>query len=1508
MTDDDIKAPEIDVARQIDVVCRRFESAWQRAPRPRIEDYLAEIPDEGRSALRSELEALERELRALGDPPERLRSGPAAPSAPRTDLDPAAVADAPTIVPATAPVPARRSVHEDTTVAPRHDGTVDFEPACVPETSARAADLRPPEDSAPNPRVRYFGDYEIIRELARGGMGVVFQARQISLNRVVALKMILAGQLADDSEIRRFYTEAEAAANLDHAGIVPIHEVGQHEGQHYFSMGFVEGESLAQRLALGPLPVREAAALMVKVAEAIEFAHQRGVIHRDLKPANILIDPSGNPRVTDFGLARKLKGDSGLTGSGQIVGTPSYMPPEQAGGNRGDVGPAADVYALGATLYALLTVRPPFQAASAMDTVLMVVGDEPVPPRRLNASIPRDLDVICVKCLEKSPARRYASASALADDLGRWLRHEPILARRASSAERLVRWARRRPAVAALSFLIFAAIVASIGLVARDLRRNRDTIAAITKERNASRKSESEAISARNDARREATQNLRRLVRVSVDNGNRLVEDGNPLLALPWYAHALKNEPDGPLAERRQRIRLASVLGTAPRLTQLEVKVIDPNHAALANSSIRADPIQPPQGQVATRRIVSADGKLVLLTSAPKRDSPLAAADRRRGTATVWDAASGKPVFPTLTLPSRVVDGVFLDDGRRFVTVMETELRQTTPRQELIHCELGVWSGQNGKPVGEPVSIPLANVRVELNAVGDRLLIRGDHLPEGRGQRARACQVRDVENLNQIILPRGGEVWREARFSPDGRLVAAAAAVAQPSKTGPTSRSRRGTPPPGVELAPDGRLSSVAPGPLVRFHDTKSGDPLPAILNHEGLIDGVAFAPDGASLITSGGELVRLWNVPAGEPLTAALQGQSFIEFSFDGRLILLKSSLGAPQVWWRDPQQGRVVPASPPLPAAAWSPTIRPDRNLGLSPSSQIEAEFTKQGHDVVITSRNLLENLVETRRWAVRPPEVTNPVVFATDETNIVGLVTDDTTTAGPTIRPGVQRVVPSSARRSQLMLHSRAVLAPDGKTFLRYIHQRSLTAPTPGPNAKPRSLGRVADAAFELFSTDRGQPLGIPPLTSAQAVLVMYSEDSRRILLVSCQEPALLDGILHGSTYGVGPKIDVDLDFQILNVPSLKPAGPVIHVTRPVGSIALSPDGRRLAVTRVGTTMTLDLVETVLDQKSGKPISNPKTVQKPFSYLDALWVYNLQTGQAAPQTFRVTQPEQPVPAPVEELLFSPDGRFLLVRSARPLRYTLGKYELQPASLLDAESLEPTVAPLRIPRTSGVGPQNTQALDVLKSDECLAAFSPDARLVAFADGGNLAGVFETATGKALDAVPSHTGRVLWIRFSPDGQKLATTGSEGLARLWNSTTGAPAGPAMRHPGVTRVDFSPDQTYLLTSGGSGFIQVWDSENATPLIRGLNMRIGVQSLVFGPGALRIVFCLNDQAIPITWDLPVEERPVDEVEALSIALSGHEIDSGEGVSLATPERVEAARANLAARQPAYVAAPR
>ena len=284
-----------------------------------------------------------------------------------------------------------------------------------------------------------FGDFELLQEIARGGMGVVYRARQMTLNRIVALKMILAGRLATDEDITRFRTEAEAAARLQHPHIVAVHDVGAIDGQHYFSMDFIEGTSLAQKLQNGPLPGRTAARYVRLIARAIHHAHKQGILHRDLKPSNILIDAEDEPHITDFGLAKRLGGDSGQTRTGVVLGTPSYMAPEQAAGKSQQLGPACDIYGLGAVLYELITGRPPFRAETPLDTVMQVMDRDPPPPRLLNSNIDHDLETICLKCLEKDPRRRYATAEALAEDLRRYLNDEPISARSFNVLDRLAR-------------------------------------------------------------------------------------------------------------------------------------------------------------------------------------------------------------------------------------------------------------------------------------------------------------------------------------------------------------------------------------------------------------------------------------------------------------------------------------------------------------------------------------------------------------------------------------------------------------------------------------------------------------------------------------------------------------------------------------------------------------------------------------------------------------------------------------------------------------------------------------------------------------------------------------------------------------------------------------------------------------------------------------------------------------------------------------------------------------
>ncbi|MEO1972522.1 MAG: protein kinase [Pirellulaceae bacterium] len=303
--------------------------------------------------------------------------------------------------------------------------------------------------------VRYFGDYELLEEIARGGMGIVYKARQTNLNRTVALKMILAGQMAGEQDVQRFYIEAEAAARLHHPNIVAIHEVGEHNGEHYFSMDYVDGPNLSEVVLQKPLTAQKAAVYLKTIAEAIHYAHEQGTLHRDLKPSNILIDRKDQPRITDFGLAKRIEGDPQLTATGSVLGTPSYMPPEQAAAKRGLIGPTSDVYSLGAVLYHVLTGQPPFQAETALDTLLLVIDSDPVQPQTLNPKIPVDLATICLKCLAKRPEHRYLTAQELADDLGRFLDYEPIEARPASSARRAWSWTKRHPwAITAVALLV----------------------------------------------------------------------------------------------------------------------------------------------------------------------------------------------------------------------------------------------------------------------------------------------------------------------------------------------------------------------------------------------------------------------------------------------------------------------------------------------------------------------------------------------------------------------------------------------------------------------------------------------------------------------------------------------------------------------------------------------------------------------------------------------------------------------------------------------------------------------------------------------------------------------------------------------------------------------------------------------------------------------------------------------------------------------------------------------
>ncbi len=443
--------------KRIDAVCDQFEAGWRNRERPDLEPLLLDFAGPARLQLLRDLLALELDLRLkLGEKPDRDDYRERFPGHDDV-IDAVFGSRGKTDHPPPGPDP---RVSTDPTV----DGTGKDGPTLdAPETDKQSR-IGPAKRGSPagRPGGPDLAGYEILEELGRGGMGIVYKARQSALNRMVALKIIRSAEFASDAELIRFQNEAEAVAHLDHPHIVPIYEVGHSSGRRFFSMKLVAGRSLDRKLGDFAADFRAAARLVATIAGAIDHAHQRGILHRDLKPANILVDGQGEPHVTDFGLARRIDTGSDLTHSGYPVGTPSYMSPEQARGDKGSLTTATDVYGLGSILYALLTGNAPFVGSSLAETLDKVRAAAPEPPTRLNARVPRDLEIICLKCLEKDPQRRYASARLLADDLNRWLGGKPIEARPVGSATRAWMWCRRNPLPAGLAALCVLAIVVGL--------------------------------------------------------------------------------------------------------------------------------------------------------------------------------------------------------------------------------------------------------------------------------------------------------------------------------------------------------------------------------------------------------------------------------------------------------------------------------------------------------------------------------------------------------------------------------------------------------------------------------------------------------------------------------------------------------------------------------------------------------------------------------------------------------------------------------------------------------------------------------------------------------------------------------------------------------------------------------------------------------------------------------------------------------------------------------------
>jgi eukaryotic-like serine/threonine-protein kinase len=1022
--------------------------------------------------------------------------------------------------------------------------------------------------------------YEIIRELGVGGMAVVYEAYQVRLKRNVALKMALVKPQSEPDSVQRFQVEAEASASLHHPNIVEIYESGESEGRAYYSMELVEGGDLSQELASGPISARRAAQVTEVLARAIHYAHMRGILHRDLKPANVLITPEGVPKIADFGLAKHLGEDLGQTQSGTILGSPCYMSPEQASGDIREAGPTTDVYSLGAILYEMLTGAPPFRSRTPLDTLRRLLNEDPERPTRLRRKVPRDLETICLKCLEKSPRRRYDSALELAEDLDRFLNFDSVRARPVTPPERVWRWCRRKTSLAvamglaalgaatAIGLSIFLAVyhyqaAARIGealLEVQSRRRQVDLMAAdLAYDRG-------QAFCEQGDVAQGVLWLVRGLTTVSVARDvvlegafrrslsgwlNR-IHPFRARFANPGPIHAVAFSPDG---------SIAATAGEGGTIWLWDVVTGDPLGEGLPHRAKVGALAFSPDGRTlltggedcyarlwdvstGAEEEVSFHHESSVLGVAFSPDGGKVVTAGTDGTAQLWDAGTGDPIGRPMRHKWHVDGVAFAPDGRAILTASWDRTAQ-------------LWDATTGIPIGQPLSHEDWVSSVAFSPDGKTLLT---------GSYDRTARLWDRETGRPIGEPfRHQHCVAAVAFAPDGRSILTGSydgiARIWDARSGRPLGAllRHQHTVAAVAFSPDGRLMLTGSfDRTARLWEVAKSDGLS--FSHNGFIRAVIFSPDGKTILSASEDKTgRLWNASTGEPIGAPLSHTESVEavaFSPDGRTALTGSYDGTARLW--DATTGE--PIGPPL--------RHNDRVKAVA--------FSPRG-DVVVTGS---EDRT-ARIWSRAGSPVGRPLPHG-DKVRAVAF------------SPNGRLILTGSDDRTAVLWDTS-----DGAAVGRPLtHQGRVVAVTFSPNGRTALTGSD-DMKARLWDVATGE-LVCPPLQHDGPVsVVAFSSDGRTVITggwdrvarlwetstgIPISPPLRHDGTLRALAISPDGRIvltgSYDRTAQLWDKATGKPIGPAFRHENQVWFVAFSPDGRTVLSGGQEKTARLWNVPSVLD----------------------------------------------------------------------------------------------------------------------------------------------------------------------------------------------------------------------------------------------------------------------------------------------------------------------------------------